>query len=437
MKKTSCVGSRLAGLLASAVLVATACLPDIPHAPDYLAEDAHCGNGIIDPGEECDELAVEATCLELGYVNGVPSCDSHCTYDVSTCGSHPEAGQVIITEIMKQPVSDEEGIEAEWFEIFNLTNQALELSGCTVEGPGEPGFLVDPAGYGLRLGPMEHGIFSSDAGDPPPSIGRWSFHEFALSNDAPDAIRLACGGVVVDEVSYDDTTFPDLIGRSITLDPGAYTAVANDDGARWCACTGTSDDQHRYGHGDWYAFGTPTAANPGCPTASASGAVLFFSEYVDGTALDDDALEIHNASEAPVGLGACEVQIYYDGVIEPDSVIPLDGSLPGGSVTVLCNAGFAELESCDLLSSEVVFGGSETIVLACDGSTIDVFGRIGYDPGIEWSVGGIGTRRVTLRRRCETTMGDAVGTDPFDPAIEWFEAPVNDFSDLERYDCFW
>lgn len=437
MGKTSHVISWLAGSSWSLVLVAMACSWDIPHAPDYLADDADCGNDVIDPGEECDRAAVGAsTCLELGYASGALACQSDCTYDVSWCLASPGAGQVVITEIMKQPVPGQEGLEEEWFEIFNPTQQMLDLSACTVDGsPGEPGFVVDPEGHGLWLGPMEHRIISADTGNPPPSIASWSSDEFGLSNDGLDIIRLECGGVIVDEVVYDDTSFPDTIGRSLALDPDAHDAVANDDGARWCACWGPNDDDYRYGYDEPYAFGTPSAANPGCPASAASGAILFFSEYVDGEAPADDALEIHNASEVPAGLRACEVWLYEAGATVPDRSIRLEGTIASGSVTVLCNAGFFDLERCDLLSNELVFGGSETLVLVCEGSVRDVFGRTGYDPGVEWDVDGVGTRQVTLRRSCETTMGDANGTDPFDPSIEWIEAPVDDFSDLERYHC--
>jgi len=47
-----------------------------------------CGDGIIDPGEDCDQIVGEATCGSLGHynVNGVLTCKSDCTFELSDCG---------------------------------------------------------------------------------------------------------------------------------------------------------------------------------------------------------------------------------------------------------------------------------------------------------------------------------------------------------------
>lgn len=431
--------SWLMGVISSPLLVTAACLAEVPHAPDYLADEPECGNGIVDPDEECDPGGEEPTCLDAGHVSGYSSCRFDCTQDVSSCRSHPGAGQVVITEIMKQPLPNEAGLEAEWFEIFNPTGETFELSGCTVQGsPGEPGFLVDPFGYGVLLGPLEQHVFSSDASDSLSAIGRWPAGDFELSNDAQDVVRLECGGVVVDEVIYYDSTFPDAIGRSMILDAGTYDASANDTGTFWCSCIGPHDDDYDYGQysGDEYAFGTPRAPNPECPdVAAASGSALYFSEYMNDEGVAYDALEIHYPLGSPLDLGACEVRIHSAGSLSPGRTIGLAGVVPSGSETVLCSDGFAVLDRCDLLSDALVLDGDETLVLACGGSTFDVFGHVGVDPGAEWDVDGIGTSQVTLRRRCETVTGDVDGTDPFDPALEWVAAPAGDVTDLEWYQC--
>lgn len=436
---TSHMCSWIMGMLSSPLLVTTACLAEVPHAPDYLADEPECGNGVIDPDEECDPGGEEPTCLDAGHVSGYSSCRSDCTQDVSSCRSHPGAGQVVITEIMKQPLPNEAGLEAEWFEIFNPTGETFELSGCTVQGsPGEPGFLVDPSSYGVLLGPLQYRIFSSNTSDSLSAIGYWAMGDFELSNDAQDVVRLECGGVVVDEVIYYDSTFPDAIGRSMSLDAGTYDASANGTATYWCACIGPHDDDYDYGQysGDPYAFGTPNAPNPECPAvAAASGSALYFSEYMNDEGIAYDALEIHYPLGSPLDLGACEVRIHPAGSIEPGSIIGLAGLVPSGSETVLCNDGFAVLDRCDLLSDALVLDGNETLVLACGGSTLDVFGQIGVYPGAEWKIDDVGISQVTLRRSCETVLGDVDGTDPFDPSLEWIAAPAGDVTDLERYQC--
>jgi PKD repeat protein len=45
-----------------------------------------CGNGTVDPGEECDGVAVNnATCALLGFTGGTLSCSNSCQFEVSGC----------------------------------------------------------------------------------------------------------------------------------------------------------------------------------------------------------------------------------------------------------------------------------------------------------------------------------------------------------------
>lgn len=53
-------------------------------------EDSVCGNGIAEPGEECDgEDLGDADCSELGFEPGTLSCRSDCSYDLTACGAPP------------------------------------------------------------------------------------------------------------------------------------------------------------------------------------------------------------------------------------------------------------------------------------------------------------------------------------------------------------
>ncbi len=67
----------------------------------------------------------------------------------------------------------------------------------------------------------------------------------------------------MDRVAWDDgLTFPDVPGRSISLDPASFSGTANDAGANWCSgrsLFSTGPD-----------LGTPGAANPSCLTCSDS-----------------------------------------------------------------------------------------------------------------------------------------------------------------------
>jgi len=47
-----------------------------------------CGDGFVDPGEECDSTVGDVSCASLGYYDplGTLTCTPFCRYDVSTCG---------------------------------------------------------------------------------------------------------------------------------------------------------------------------------------------------------------------------------------------------------------------------------------------------------------------------------------------------------------
>ena len=58
--------------------------------PSGEEEDPICGNGLLEPGEECDgEDLGDADCSGLGFDPGILSCRSDCSYDVTACGAPP------------------------------------------------------------------------------------------------------------------------------------------------------------------------------------------------------------------------------------------------------------------------------------------------------------------------------------------------------------
>ncbi|MCK6546169.1 hypothetical protein L6R52_09895 [Myxococcota bacterium] len=47
-----------------------------------------CGNGVRDPGEACDGAALGTTCLDGGYSGGTLGCHANCTLDRSACAAY-------------------------------------------------------------------------------------------------------------------------------------------------------------------------------------------------------------------------------------------------------------------------------------------------------------------------------------------------------------
>lgn len=221
-----------------------------------------CGNDVIDAGETCDGSDLGgATCasLGMGFTGGTLGCVAGCELDTTACTSFPvpEAGDVVITEIMYDPSVLADGDGGEWFELYNpSTTDTFELQGCVVEGnSASDTFSIDGP---LTIPPLGFLVFAGSAD--PLAIGFSADvvfpTGFALAN-AGDLVRISCGGTTVDEVTYDDVApWPDPPGgQSINLDPDALDTVSNDDGAEWCAAT--SD----YFMGE---LGTPGALNTDC-----------------------------------------------------------------------------------------------------------------------------------------------------------------------------
>ncbi|MCX4246316.1 lamin tail domain-containing protein [Paraliomyxa miuraensis] len=217
-----------------------------------------CGNGVVDAGESCDGAdlgGMGCADLGMGFTGGALGCDMACGYDTTGCTNlpWPVAGEVIITEIMQNPqvLLDADG---EWFEVFNPTmGTVFQLGTCTFEGAADLGFTID---VDLTIGPMEYRTFAVQSMVDQGFVAdyQWPPMQYNLTNTS-DTVRLTCGGVIVDEVSYDDgATFPDPNGQSMSLDPSSYDAVLNDDGTNWCAGSQSYN-------GD---FGTPGTANPVC-----------------------------------------------------------------------------------------------------------------------------------------------------------------------------
>jgi hypothetical protein len=190
-----------------------------------------------------------------------------------------------------------------------------------------------------------------------------------------------------------------------------------------------------------YCDGQPAGSSDGYQPANAghmtSNAVavpsLYFSEYVEGSP-GNEAIEIYNPTAEAVDIGACELHFYHNGNLAAFSNIELAGSITAGDVLVVCDDYFDD-PSCDMLSPFFFFWGDDAVELECSGVTLDVIGQIGFDPGTEWLVGGVGTENETLRRSCSVTAGDDNGADVFDPSLEWASFPQDTFADLGQYVC--
>jgi predicted extracellular nuclease len=167
-----------------------------------------------------------------------------------------------------------------------------------------------------------------------------------------------------------------------------------------------------------------------CSNSVAPCSNLFISEYIEG-ASNDKCIEIYNPTGAAIDLAAGNYVInrYSNGGTTP-APISLTGTIASGDVFVICNpnANATLLALADDTSGGLSFNGDDALELVANGTTIDVFGQIGVDPGAGWTGACGGTQNMTLRRMMSIQSGDGNGADTFDPCVEYNAFPDNDFT---------
>lgn len=189
---------------------------------------------------------------------------------------------------------------------------------------------------------------------------------------------------------------------------------------------------------------------------------IFISEYVEGSG-NNKAIELYNASPNPIDLSAGQYKMGRDrngtgvpmllnitGIIQPYEVrvfvldkrdangtgqeLPVDLELQAQADTFI-NPIYVET------NSPMYFNGDDAFVLVKGAATIlDIFGKIGEDPGSGWSVPGDPLTRWwsvdnTLIRKFDVTQGVSTNPAIFDPSLQWDSLPNNTFDSLGVHRC--
>jgi len=204
------------------------------------------------PDVEEDSDSVESEIADDAEGEEEAEADSDAEQDIPG-PVHPAAGELIITEMMYDPLAGDDDM-CEWLEIYNRTNTQFDLNGCVVgdsahETPIETSLVIMPKGY-ILLG--------IDREQPCAPDVDWTWGTYNLGNGG-DSFYLDCDGLRVDAVVYDEDmmpVFPEK-GHSYALCFDAYDAQQNDDMRNWVF------EQTPMDNGD---FGTPRQVNPVCET---------------------------------------------------------------------------------------------------------------------------------------------------------------------------
>lgn len=204
----------------------------------------------------------------------------------------------------------------------------------------------------------------------------------------------------------------------------AATAITTDSfTANWDAADGALD--YRVDVSESATFGAPAQATD-----------LFFSEYAEGSSTNK-YLEIFNGTGDSINLADYRIRLYSNGsssATGSSNDVQLSGILASGNTVVLKNASTTLYTGTATVVASVNFNGNDAIALykISTASNVDIFGRIGQNPGTAWIDGDVSTLDKTLVRKPFVTGG--VTSNPVSGfptlATEWEVLNQNDVTNL-------
>tara|TARA_B100001996_G_scaffold274586_1_gene215335 strand:+ start:2156 stop:4132 length:1977 start_codon:yes stop_codon:yes gene_type:complete len=156
---------------------------------------------------------------------------------------------IIINEIMQNPssVSDENG---EWFEIYNNSNEEIDLDGFIIKDYDTDSHLITQE---TLIGPRSFAVLgrNSDINTNGGVLLDYEYSELNLANGGDEIVLIDPYGNTIDIVEYDGgPLFPDPNGSTMAL---LNLNLDNNDGSNW-----VEYDSLAYGDGD---YGTPGEHN--------------------------------------------------------------------------------------------------------------------------------------------------------------------------------
>ena len=241
-----------------------------------------CGDEITDPGEDCDDGNLtagdgcEATCHVTdpdavcgdGEETGAEFCDDGNTADGDGCSAdclveQVAPGDVLITELMLLPAGIDPS-DGQWLEVRNQLSVPVNINGWRVRDGLDYDVAID-AGKPLWLPPGGHAVLVRN-GNPLANGGLE--HSAVLGGvvlEVPaDGVELVWNEVVIDRVFWGGS-WDVQAGHSLSLDPLGFDALQNDLPGVWCA--GAAVYEEALGPN----YGTPGETNGSCPEVSICG----------------------------------------------------------------------------------------------------------------------------------------------------------------------
>jgi hypothetical protein len=200
-------------------------------------------------------------------------------------------------------------------------------------------------------------------------------------------------------------------------------------------------------------------------------AELFISEYVEGPG-NNNAIEIYNPTNAAIDLTDYAIKRYGNGDNNPANadVWQLSGNINSGEAIAIGNGQLDSLwvtsgsywstpvdpifyAACNLHGSGIYptpfyFNGDDAMTLEKNNIPVDIFGKVGEDPGGAWTddatanppfTDGNGgtwwTKRQTLVRKASVKQGVTMNPTAFNPTLEYDSLPDATYSGMGSHTC--
>ena len=168
---------------------------------------------------------------------------------------------------------------------------------------------------------------------------------------------------------------------------------------------------------------------------------IIISQYVEGTS-NDKAIEIFNGrrDHQALPLSRIRLRLYTNGASNPNNTITFStaddnstNSIPYLGAFVVYHTSYASVDinmpNCPTSkrksNGSIQHSGNDAYDLQYDTDgkgnwvTVDIFGKIGQDPGTAWTGGGLSTKDYSLVRKSNINIGITTNPTSFDPSVEY------------------
>ena len=188
---------------------------------------------------------------------------------------------------------------------------------------------------------------------------------------------------------------------------------------------------------------------------------LFISEYCEGGG-NNKGIEIYNPTDAPIDLSGYEILRYSNGSLTAaGGTLALTGTIASGGTHVVVNGQTTSTSTspaCDPAMQALAdqldgdypapmyMNGDDAITLEKNGVILDLFGKVGEDPGSAWTDdasagftdangGTWWTRDQSLIRKPSVMGGVTTNPTLFDVTQQWDSLPKDTWDSLGSHVC--